>query len=441
MTAVEYIQSLERKVEELEGLLSRNGTTDSLADDASTPPTPKSGQEDKSSRLSISPSTPPKKEELPTSLVIASGKSSAAASDEDVVIETMVGADERASSERYRGSFAGLSLLKRVHNLCKHVSATRKNSVVDSLQDDFSHAFDFQSPVSDSSLSADAFVMLPSRDNFNRAIEIVVDQACCNMQFLDRSALEQTAREVYAENEEEPKRPQRKPLSLIYAVLALARRFEHVPTSAPATAHNIGGLRYFRASRSLLDPADCQDLVSLQALLCMILYTQVSSMMSTCYSYICMAVAAALQMGLFTEDASKDLPESEKLYRRRIFAVLNIMDTYVTTALGLPRTLRDVESDHLMPSRFRPASLNDPMAGTFAHAELIQILASAVESNHPVTRKISQKNGFYGVEYSKITATEEQLEAWFETLPQNPADASTPAGVMQMRWVVSQTAR
>lgn len=165
----------------------------------------------------------------------------------------------------------------------------------------------------------------------------------------------------------------------------------------------------------------------------MILYTQVSSMMSTCYSYICMAVAASLQMGLFTEDASSYLPEPERLYRRRIFAVLNIMDTYVTTTLGLPRTLRDVESDYLMPSPSRPESLNDPMAGTFAHAELIQILASTVESNHPVTRRISQKNGFYGVEYSKIIATEEQLEAWFETLPQNPTDASTSEGVMQMR--------
>lgn len=158
-------------------------------------------------------------------------------------------------------------------------------------------------------------------------------------------------------------------------------------------------------------------------------------MMSTCYSYVCMAVAASLQMGLFTEDSSKDLPEPEKLYRRRIFAVLNIMDTYVTTALGLPRTLRDVESDYLMPSPLRPESAKDPMAGTFAHAELIQILATAVESNHPVTRKISQKNGFYGVKYSKIIATEEQLESWFETLPQNPTDASTPEGVMQMRSV------
>ena len=239
MTAVEYIQSLERKVEELEGLLHRNGTQ--IPDDASTPPTPRSRSEEKSFGLSEDPATPPKKDVVHPPLVISSGKSSATGSDEDVVIETMVGADEHASSEQYRGSFAGLSLLKRVHNLCKHVSATRKNSGVEALQDDFIHAFDFASPVSDSSLSADAFVMLPSRDNFSRAIDIVVDQACCNMQFLDRAALEQTAREVYAENEEEPRRPNRKPLSLIYAVLALARRFEHFTMKGPASTPNIGG--------------------------------------------------------------------------------------------------------------------------------------------------------------------------------------------------------
>ena len=156
-------------------------------------------------------------------------------------------------------------------------------------------------------------------------------------------------------------------------------------------------------------------------------------MMSTCYSYICMAVASSLQMGLFTEAASKDLPESEKLCRRRIFSVLNIMDTYVTTALGLPRTLRDVKSDHLMPSPTRPESVDDPMAGTYAHAELIIILARAVEKNHPVTRTISQKNGFYGVEYGNIVTIEERLEAWFENIPHNPADAATLPGSMQMR--------
>lgn len=146
-----------------------------------------------------------------------------------------------------------------------------------------------------------------------------------------------------------------------------------------------------------------------------------------------MAVASALQMGLFTEAASKDLPEVEQLHRRRIYSVLNIMDTYVTTALGLPRTLRDVETDLIWPLPSQPESTRDSMAGTYAHAKLIQILALAVEANHPVTRPISEKNGFYGVEYSKITATEEQLEAWFASLPHIAADAGDPTQIRYER--------
>jgi hypothetical protein len=435
MTAVEYIQSLERKVEELESLLNRDGNEGSVR---STPPTPLTSRSDRPWLVGETPSsaTLPKDS---NSVAIQSRRPSVSGSDEDV-IETMVGAGEydsphASSFERYRGSFAGLSLLRRVHNLCKHASANRKNPDVEALQDDFIHGFDFVSPTNDSAIPWDAFAMLPSKTSLDRAIDVVVSQSCVNMQFLDRAALEDIARLVYAESERESK-ASRKPLALIYAVLALGRRFEPAAPGDSAVSQGTRGLRYFRASRAMLDPADCQDLLSLQSLLCMILFTQTSSMMSTCYSYICMAVAASLQMGLFTEVASQELPEPERLCRRRIFSVLNMMDTYVTTALGLPRTLRDVKSDHLMPSATIPQSMSDPMAGTYAHAKLIQILASAVESNHPVTRPISQKNGFYGVEYSKITATEEQLEAWFNGLaPQNPAaDATTAEGAMQMKY-------
>jgi hypothetical protein len=116
---------------------------------------------------------------------------SVSASDEDV-IETMVSAGEydsphTSSFERYRGSFAGLSLLRRVHNLCKDVSARRKNSDVEALQDDFIHAFDFASPNNDSAIPWDSFAMLPPRANLHQAIDIVVNQACCNLQFLGKT--------------------------------------------------------------------------------------------------------------------------------------------------------------------------------------------------------------------------------------------------------------
>lgn len=209
MTAVEYIQSLERKVEELEGLLDGDSTRG--ADDASSPPTPLNNRSERLRRPSLDtptssgtsqPSAQVSFAPLPSALgssitsnanVAQSGQSSPSDSDDDFLVETMVGAGEydsphASSFERYRGSFAGLSLLERVQNLCIHASANRKNPNVETVQDEFIHAFDFASPDNESSIPWDAFAMLPSRANFDRAIDIVVDQACCNMQFLGRSA-------------------------------------------------------------------------------------------------------------------------------------------------------------------------------------------------------------------------------------------------------------
>ncbi|KAK5703331.1 Gypsy retrotransposon integrase-like protein 1 [Elasticomyces elasticus] len=140
--------------------------------------------------------------------------------------------------------------------------------------------------------------------------------------------------------------------------------------------------------------------------------------MSTSYSYVCMAVAAALQMGLYADLGEKALGEDEKSKRRRIFAALSIADTYVTTTLGLPRTLRDIDQERSLPCTSRPFDVRDPLFGTYMHAELIQILAITVESNHPFTRPIESKNGTYGVEYRKVTATEERLQAWIGRLQQ-----------------------
>jgi hypothetical protein len=143
----------------------------------------------------------------------------------------------------------------------------------------------------------------------------------------------------------------------------------------------------------------------------MILYTNAASMLSTSYSYICTAVAAALQMGLFSEAAEKDVPDDQKPRRRAIFSVLSMCDTYITTSLGLPRTLRDIHPERSLPCDAQPSDIHDPMYSTYIHAQLIQILAETVETNHPFTRPISSKNGTYGVEYSKVIATEVRARA------------------------------
>lgn len=73
------------------------------------------------------------------------------------MIETMIGAREddlinAMSLRRYRRSFAGLSLLQRMQNLCRHMSGVPRSSTIE--EDDFLHAFDFHG----SQLSVDDLV-------------------------------------------------------------------------------------------------------------------------------------------------------------------------------------------------------------------------------------------------------------------------------------------
>ncbi|KAK5020188.1 Gypsy retrotransposon integrase-like protein 1, partial [Cryomyces antarcticus] len=153
--------------------------------------------------------------------------------------------------------------------------------------------------------------------------------------------------------------------------------------------------------------------------------------MSASYSYICAAVAASLRIGLHMSVASQGLDSIERETRTRTFSVLNIMETYVTTALGLPKTLRDVNSDQLLPSDVDSTTSKSPFSSpiddptsptavTQAHARLIMIMAKAVQSIHPTNRPDYRQNGFYGVKYFHITEAEAELETWFRQLPQVP---------------------
>lgn len=246
---MEYIQSLERKVDDLEALLDQHGLKPSY-DGSTSPLSPASKQNGTPFPTVKTPTTPPKPADVGP-VIWRSNKSSASVSGDEDVIETMVGAGEydknqTSNAERYRGSFAGLSLLRRVHNLCKHVSGAPKTSEAETWQDDFVSAFDFGAQDQDLAVPYEAFAMLPSRAEMDHAIDIVVNQACCNMQFVDRPTLEYVANEVYTErvvymqSQGTPRHSSRKHFALVYAVLALGRRFESAP---PGQAGNTQSTR------------------------------------------------------------------------------------------------------------------------------------------------------------------------------------------------------
>jgi len=220
ITSTEYIQSLERKLGRLEEVLSSSFASQSQSqthrtEDSESPP---SGLGEGEVR-------------------------------QDDMIETIVGADERhlngTASDRNEnatqepinlardpGDYGGLSLLRRVHKLCKHVSGMKLDGDNDLPNDDLSASFEVAPPDTDLSISWETFALLPSRESVTKAIDIVVDEATCNMHFLTRANLQQIADEVFDDMETESTAHARRPLALIYAVVALSRRFHPIEQRA-----------------------------------------------------------------------------------------------------------------------------------------------------------------------------------------------------------------
>jgi hypothetical protein len=87
-------------------------------------------------------------------------------------------------------------------------------------------AFDVAPPEMRSPISWDAYAMLPSRENTSQAIDVVLSTACCTLQFLDADTLHEITEKAYQALDSGSLGPCRKELSLLFAVLALARRFD-----------------------------------------------------------------------------------------------------------------------------------------------------------------------------------------------------------------------
>ncbi|TKA73539.1 hypothetical protein B0A49_07711 [Cryomyces minteri] len=421
-----YIEELENKVKELEALIGDFAGTHNHGDGEQNHTL---DEIEGTGRQSQGVTAPPSGGRSPQST--DSNARLPAAGEE--LLETMIPVADHGlegDTSEYRGRFAGLGLLQRMRNLCSRLAGKAMNRPADPSHDDLFRAFDTTSTLPSSIHSSDCFAMLPTKELVIRRVRIAFDQAFCLMQFLDAVTVEVHINRIYETEPEDYTKDDRKLLALLYALLALGTRFmknsfengqeDNMKTSSK-------GLSYFRTSRKLMDIAECHDLISIQTVMCIVLYLQSIARMSASYSYICMAVAASLRMGLHTPAASKGLNLAERETRRRTFLVLNTMDTYVTTALGLPKTLREIESDRPLPTPFetdsRPTDVDDlfsTVAATEAHAELISIVARAVASIHPTHRPDYGDNGFYQVKHCQIADIEIELDNWFHNLPHVP---------------------
>jgi hypothetical protein len=189
-------------------------------------------------------------------------------------------------------------------------------------------------------------------------------------------------------------------------------------------------IKYFRAAQALLDTSDCRDITSLQTIVSIIIYLQSSGLMHACYSYISIAISVSLQMGLHRSTASKHLDPVQQEIRKRIFWIIQTMETYVTTLLGLPTTLNDDDIDQDLPLCINdeclgpnglvpnPDQSTPSMAVVIAHIKLLLIMRNIRKEIYPRAKQLGGKNNEpYRVNYAQIIKIEAALDEWFRNIP------------------------
>lgn len=182
----------------------------------------------------------------------------------------------------------------------------------------------------------------------------------------------------------------------------------------------------------MMDITDCRDVTSLQAIIFMIIFLQSSANLSTCYSYIGIALRSALRMGLHRNLGDSFNP-IERETRKRVFWTIRKMDTYVSALLGFPKVLSDDDIDQDLPIEVDDENITKdgiiPMpegkisifAAFNAHTRLMAVLSKVIKYIYPTKRVEgsiqASSHGYYSINHARIREVESDLQEWLEKLP------------------------
>lgn len=182
----------------------------------------------------------------------------------------------------------------------------------------------------------------------------------------------------------------------------------------------------------MIEMTDIRDMYSLQAVLLMAIYLQSSTRMSTCYSYVGIALSAAVRMGLHRAVPDANFNPIEREVRKRIFWTCWKMDTYVGAILGLPKGIAPEDIDQEVPVEVddeyitketihpQPEGTLSTMTAANAHTRLLTIMAKTVKYIYPlkgVEQSVAGHPAGYSVSQTKLHEIEMDLQVWLGSLP------------------------
>ncbi|KAK6439026.1 Gypsy retrotransposon integrase-like protein 1 [Oleoguttula sp. CCFEE 5521] len=359
----------------------------------------------------------------------------------DTNLESMVRAvaqmdiDESGNWD-YHGHSSGLSFMRRMREQLgdimgpetpstPFVKSRPRSQIVDSPR-----SSTMDSPSADSSAATE----LPPRDVARQLCNNAVEDATALMKFIHKPSFWHSFERMYNVPPESWADEEHRFLPLLYSAMALGSLFgknEHSNLNQFGYEQAIQqGFSYFKAARHMMDIADCRDITSVQAVICMILFMQSSAKLSQCYAYVGVAMRSALRMGLHRAYAGTFNP-IELETRKRVFWVIKKMDIYVGAMLGLPQTLSDEDIDQEFPTEVddeyitaqgikpMPEGQVSMMTAFNAHIRLVMLVHKIVRKVYPIKVQTlgGQADKSYTVPFSVIREIESDLEQWKTTLP------------------------
>ncbi|CCD23419.1 Asg1p NDAI_0B03850 [Naumovozyma dairenensis CBS 421] len=285
-------------------------------------------------------------------------------------------------------------------------------------------------------------IILPPKPIAIQFIKKTWEHCCVLLRIYHRPSFIKQVDELYETDPHNYSAKQMQFLPLCYSVIAVGALFSksianeelnHTPTDLasdtnPSTDTKFlqdEGYKYFIAARKLIDITSARSLDSIQAILMMFIFLQCSARLSTCYSYIGVAMRSALREGLHRQvGPNSGFNPIEIEMRKRLFYTIYKLDIYVNAMLGLPRSISANDFDQTLPLElsdeniteqgYFPENQNGVLSSTGIaneHTKLLMILDAIVGELYP----IKKTNTF--ISHETIATLEQKLRNWLDDLP------------------------
>ncbi|GMM39018.1 hypothetical protein DASC09_063570 [Saccharomycopsis crataegensis] len=286
-------------------------------------------------------------------------------------------------------------------------------------------------------------ISLPSLDDSLRLLHVACDSALL-FKFYNRLNLINIVKDFYntaesfATNNNDLHH--NKKLACIYSFLAIGALLEN-----DDNAYN-----YYNAAYSLIKKklVETNDVMNIQTLFCLIIFLQCTANLSTCYSFVGIALRSAFRIGLHRKAENSNAIVQEN--RKRLFWSIYKIDVYMNTVLGLPQISDDqidqdlpldIEDEFIAETGYIAPKNRNKKLTTIAisndHTKLIIILNHIVKNIYPIntdsyyeekTRVKDTKTNFIYQLISKVKLMEQELSEWLENLPMelNPDNINIP---------------